>query len=124
MNLSSVRYIRFGGDSGNGSITLDYSKTKLVGHKVSFSATPNGQGNVTATYYGKDFQSGHAVAPNTQLTLTATPTGDNLFWTWRQKINGTYENQWHGRYTAGFNAATSTATINKDMNMKADFSNI
>lgn len=123
-NLSSVRYIRFGGDSGNGSITLDYSKTKLVGHKVNFKATPNGQGNVTATYYGKDFQPGNAVAPGTQLTLTATPTGDNLFWTWRQKINGTYENQWHGSYTAGFNAATSTATITQDLDLQADFSSI
>lgn len=124
LNLSSVRYIRFGGDSGNGSITLDYSKTKLVGHKVTFSATPNGQGNVTATYYGKDFQSGNAVAPGTELTLTATPTADNLFWTWRQKIDGNYTPAWDGKYTAGFHGATSTATINQDLDMQADFSSI
>ncbi|MCI6404179.1 MAG: hypothetical protein MR820_08915, partial [Prevotella sp.] len=84
VNLSTVNYIRFGGSSASGSITLDPNSIKLVGHKVTFSATQPDKGTVTATYYDQPFQSGHAVAPGTQLTLTARPTADKLFWTWRQ----------------------------------------
>ncbi|MCI6370759.1 MAG: hypothetical protein MR819_07170, partial [Prevotella sp.] len=120
-----MNYIRFGGSSASGSITLDPNSIKLVGHKVTFSATQPDKGTVTATYYDQPFQSGHAVAPGTQLTLTARPTADKLFWTWRQKVGDNYVPSWEtDKYNAGFDGATSTATIDKDLDMQADFSSI
>lgn len=124
VDLSTVKFIKFGGNTSNGSITLDPSSIKLVGHKVTFSSNNDSQGTVSATYYGKEFKSGNAVAPNTQLTLIATPKENNLFWTWRQKVGNNYNAPWDGGYTAGFNSATSTATVTQDLDMQADFSSI
>ena len=125
IDLSKVKFIRFGGNTTSGSITLDPTTIKLVGHKVYFSATQQDKENVTATYYGRPFQSGNAVAPGTKLTLTATPTADKLFWTWRQKVGDNYVPSWEtDKYNAGFSGATSTATIDKDLDMQADFSSI
>lgn len=126
IDLSTVKYIKFGGNTGSGSITLDPSSIKLVGHKVTFSAAQSDKGTVTATYYGKPFQSGNAVAPGTELTLTATPTEGNLFWTWRQKIGDNYIPEWEGSYNAPFKggATPPEATINQALDMQADFSSI
>lgn len=125
IDLSTVKYIKFGGYTSNGSITLDPNSIKLEGHKVTFSATQQDKGTVTATYFDKPFQSGNAVAPGTQLTLTATPNYGELFWTWRQKVGDNYVPSWEtDKYTAGFGGSTSTATITQALDMQADFSSI
>ena len=132
IDLSKVKFIKFGGNtnSTSGSITLDPRTIKLVGHKVSFSATQQDKGTVTATYFDKPFQSGNAVAPGTKLTLTATPNYGELFWSWKQKVGDNYVYPWdkdnNGNkiYNAYFDGATSTATINQDLDMQADFSSI
>lgn len=109
-NGDGNEYIRIGRmdwrQSAYGTITV----TRSAGYTVTFSGI-NG-GNVTATANGNPINSGDKVANGTQVTFTATPTGDNLRWVWN--LDGETKFSWDPQ----------TITIDKDVNVTHEFGSV
>ena len=110
-DLSQVDNIKFGGNSDNGSITLDPNSIVLVGQsKITVSPSDATKGTVYFTVGNDATQHTSATVPNhTNVKFYANPKTENVVFTgWGEDGIGRYSNP-------------TQVEVTKDLNFKANF---